>query len=176
MRTLVPDPHDPERKMMEVHARLPECPQLKILRIEGSIYFGAINHVATHFDTLRRISPAQKHLLLIARNMNFVDVAGADLLADEAVVPAADDGADADRERDRRASVVGVVEHPAVPDLAVVVDLEVVAGLDGLAAALQQDLDTEVLGSRGLGERQDGLVAEAAGGGGQGHVSDLSGR
>jgi SulP family sulfate permease len=84
MRTLVPDRQDPERKMIEVHDRLPECPQLKILRIEGSIYFGAVHHVATHFDTLRRISPAQKHLLLVARNINFVDVAGADLLAAEA--------------------------------------------------------------------------------------------
>ncbi len=84
MRTLVPDRQDPERSMIEVHNRLPECPQLKILRIEGSIYFGAVHHVATHLDTLRRISPAQKHLLLMAKSMNFVDVAGADLLADEA--------------------------------------------------------------------------------------------
>ena len=84
MRSLVPDPGDPERRMVEVHGPLQECPQLKILRIEGSIYFGATNHVATHFDTLRKVSPAQKHLLLMAKSMNFVDVAGADLLAEEA--------------------------------------------------------------------------------------------
>jgi SulP family sulfate permease len=92
MRTLVPDRHDPERKMVEVHERLPECPQLKILRIEGSIYFGAINHVATHFDTLRKVSAAQKHLLLMAKSMNFVDVAGAELLADEAATRRAQGG------------------------------------------------------------------------------------
>jgi sulfate permease, SulP family len=92
MRSLVPDPHDPERKMVEVAEALPECPQLKILRIEGSIYFGATNHVATHFDTLRKVNPAQKHLLIMAKSMNFVDVAGADLLAEEAATRRAQGG------------------------------------------------------------------------------------
>src|SRR6266571_9221401 len=45
MRSLVPDPRDSQRKMTEVEDSLPECPQLKILRIEGSIYFGAASHV-----------------------------------------------------------------------------------------------------------------------------------
>jgi len=84
MRSVVPDPHDAERKMVEVEGKRVECPQLKIVRLEGSIYFGATNHVANHFDTLRKVSPAQKHLLIMAKSMNFVDVAGADLLADEA--------------------------------------------------------------------------------------------
>ncbi len=78
--------------MTEVEARLPECPQLKILRIEGSIYFGAVNHVANHFDTLRKVSPAQRHLLLMAKNINFVDVAGADLLMHEAATRRAGGG------------------------------------------------------------------------------------
>jgi SulP family sulfate permease len=84
MRSLVPDPRHDRRKMAEVEAQLPECPQLKILRIEGSIYFGAVSHVATHFDTLRKTSPGQKHLLVMAKSINFVDLAGADLLAQEA--------------------------------------------------------------------------------------------
>ena len=93
--------------------------------------------------------------------------ARADLLAHQAVVPAADDHADADRERDRGAAVVGVVEHRPLPDLAEVVDLEVVTGLDGLAPAREQHLDDELRrGGRG-GEGQDGLVAEAPGRGRQ---------
>jgi SulP family sulfate permease len=92
MRSLVPDPHHPERKMREVDGKLPECPQLKILRIEGSLYFGAVDHVANHFDTLRTVSPAQKHLLIMAKNINFVDAAGAELLAREAAVRRADAG------------------------------------------------------------------------------------
>ena len=83
MRSLVPDQCHPERKMTESSGKLPECPQLKILRIEGSIYFGAIDHVASHFETLRAISPGQKKLLIMAKSINFIDVAGADLLVRE---------------------------------------------------------------------------------------------
>jgi len=84
MRSLVPDPRHATRKMAVVEAGLAECPQLKILRIEGSIYFGAVNHVDSHFDTLRETSPNQKHLLLMSKSINFVDVAGVELLAHEA--------------------------------------------------------------------------------------------
>ena len=84
MRTLVPDIRHEARNMTEVEPGLNECPQLKILRIEGSIYFGAVNHVDTHFDTLRERSPDQTHLLVMSKSINFVDVAGAELLATEA--------------------------------------------------------------------------------------------
>jgi SulP family sulfate permease len=84
MRSLVPDPRHATRKMAELESGLAECPQLKILRIEGSIYFGAVNHIDAHFDTLRETRPEQKHLLLMSKSINFVDVAGAELLAREA--------------------------------------------------------------------------------------------
>ncbi len=84
MRTLVPDPRHANRKMTEIEDDLRECPQLKILRVEGSIYFGAVNHIGRHFDTLREVSPEQKHLLLMCRSINFIDTAGAELLAQEA--------------------------------------------------------------------------------------------
>jgi SulP family sulfate permease len=84
MRSLVPDPRHATRKMAVLEQGLAECPQLKILRIEGSIYFGAVNHIGEHFDTLREVSPGQKNLLLLSKSINFVDVAGAELLAHEA--------------------------------------------------------------------------------------------
>jgi SulP family sulfate permease len=84
MRSLVPDPRHATRKMAVLEEGLAECPQLKILRIEGSIYFGAVNHIDAHFDTLREVSAGQTHLLLMAKSINFVDVAGAELLAHEA--------------------------------------------------------------------------------------------
>jgi SulP family sulfate permease len=84
MRSLVPDPRHSQRKMTEVEDSLLECPQLKILRIEGSIYFGAAGHVERHLDTLREHSPGQKHLLLMSKSINFVDMAGAELLVEEA--------------------------------------------------------------------------------------------
>ena len=93
MHTLVPDAASAERALVPIGAGQRECPQLKIASVEGSIYFGAVNHVASHFDALRESLPAQKHLLLIARNVNFVDVAGTDLLVAESRRRVADGGA-----------------------------------------------------------------------------------
>lgn len=84
IRSLLPNPAHPERRLTERAPGAPECPQLKILRIDGSIYFGAVSHVAEYFHHLAEHSPEQKHLLLISNHINFVDVAGADLLATEA--------------------------------------------------------------------------------------------
>jgi len=84
MRTFVPDPRHEKRRMAPMAAELAECPQVKIMSVEGSIYFGAVDHVESHLDTLREVAPGQKHLLIIARNVNFVDVAGAEALVHEA--------------------------------------------------------------------------------------------
>ncbi len=62
---------------------LPECPQLKLLRMEGSVWFGAVAHVAEHLRTLRDAPGAQRHLLVMAKSMNALDLAGADLWDDE---------------------------------------------------------------------------------------------
>ncbi len=84
MRSLVPDPRHAERRFAPVADGLAECPQLKILSVEGSIYFGAVDHVESHMDTLREVASAQKHLLLVAPNINFIDLAGAETLVNEA--------------------------------------------------------------------------------------------
>lgn len=84
MHSVAPDPKHSERRFAEVRDRLAECPQLKIASVEGSIYFGAVDHVEGHFATLRERAAAQKHLLVVSRNINFVDVAGAQALVREA--------------------------------------------------------------------------------------------
>lgn len=84
LRSLLPDSVDPARRFVQRPAGMPECPQLKILRVEGSLYFGATNHLAEYLHHLQEHHPQQKHLLLMARSMNFVDVSGAELLATEA--------------------------------------------------------------------------------------------
>ncbi len=84
LRSLVPDAADPQRKLVERRAGVAECPQLKVLRIEGSLYFGAVNHVGEYLHHLEERKPGQKHLLILGRSMNFVDIAGAELLAQEA--------------------------------------------------------------------------------------------
>ena len=84
LRSLIPDPRVPQRNMLEVAPPFRECPQMKILRIEGSLYFGAIEHVEDTFDAIRKFQPGQKHLLLMSKSINTVDLAGADLLQREA--------------------------------------------------------------------------------------------
>jgi len=71
------DPEDPP------HQTLPECPQLKLLRMEGEVYFGATQHVADILHALRSQPNPQKHLLVMAKSMNFIDLAGAELWATE---------------------------------------------------------------------------------------------
>lgn len=63
---------------------LPDCPQLKMLRINGSIFFGAVEHVEDAFHGVDRANPQQKHLLIAASGINVVDISGAELLSREA--------------------------------------------------------------------------------------------
>lgn len=75
---------DARRKMVAASETDPPCPQLAMLRVRGSIYFGAVEHV---HEALRRVDeaePRRKWVLLMAQGINFVDLAGAQLLADEA--------------------------------------------------------------------------------------------
>ena len=63
---------------------LPDCPQLKIVRINGSIFFGAVNHLQEALQQIDAREPMHRHLLLVASGINFLDLAGAHLLAQEA--------------------------------------------------------------------------------------------
>jgi len=63
---------------------LPDCPQLKIVRINGSIFFGAVNHLQEALQVIDAQNPAHVHVLLVASGINFVDLGGAQWLAQEA--------------------------------------------------------------------------------------------
>jgi len=63
---------------------LPDCPQLKIVRINGSIFFGAVNHLQEELQAIDAHNPAHVHVLLVASGINFVDLGGAQWLAQEA--------------------------------------------------------------------------------------------
>nr|VFJ65974.1 MAG: sulfate permease, SulP family [Candidatus Kentron sp. DK] len=78
----VPDPHHPRRALV-VDPNLPECPQLKLVRIQGSLFFGAVHHVRECFRRFEHESPEQKHLAITAIGINFSDVAGAEMLVRE---------------------------------------------------------------------------------------------
>ena len=63
---------------------LPDCPQLKMVRINGSLFFGAVDHVQRHLQEIDADHPRQKHVLIVASGINFVDMAGAGMLLNEA--------------------------------------------------------------------------------------------
>ena len=63
----------------DVPVALPECPQLKMIRMEGEVYFGAVPHVADALRELRAGPDAPRHLLVMAKSMNFIDLPAAEL-------------------------------------------------------------------------------------------------
>jgi sulfate permease, SulP family len=73
-------------------AALPECPQLKMIRMEGEVYFGAVPHVSDALRDLRAVPNAPKHLLVMAKSMNFIDGAAADLWRAELTARRAEGG------------------------------------------------------------------------------------
>ena len=82
MRTMGFDSRRPDRQFVvidDAEKALPECPQLKLLRMEGEVYFGATQHVADTLHALRHEATPQKHLLVMGKSMNFIDLAGAEL-------------------------------------------------------------------------------------------------
>ena len=88
IRELAPAPNErdnPRRKFVPAAAAdAPTCPQLTLLRVEGSIFFGAVEHVQQSFRNVDEADPQKKHLLVSSRAIGFVDLAGAELLAKEA--------------------------------------------------------------------------------------------
>jgi sulfate permease, SulP family len=82
--TLVPDHETTRRSFVNVLKKpSPECPQLKVLRIDGSLFFGAVEHIAEQLTILTRKHPEQAHILFVGEGINFIDVAGGEMLADE---------------------------------------------------------------------------------------------
>lgn len=81
--TRTPDPNQSGRHMV-TDPKLPECPQLKIVRVDGSLFFGAVDHVQNEFERLQAQNPSQKHLMIISNGINFIDIAGARMLVQEA--------------------------------------------------------------------------------------------
>ena len=59
-----------------------ECSQIKVIRIDGSIYFGAVEGISNYFSELYEIQEP-KHLLIMANGINFIDLAGAEWLTKE---------------------------------------------------------------------------------------------
>jgi SulP family sulfate permease len=83
MPTLSVDVDDPKRKLININKKpLKQCPQLKIIRIDMSIYFGSVNFIQ---ERIARICENERiyHIMIIASGVNFIDLAGAEAMVME---------------------------------------------------------------------------------------------
>ena len=81
--TLSVDDADEKRKLINIQKKpLKQCPQLKIIRIDMSIYFGSINHIQKRISQIVE-SERIYHILIISSGINFIDLAGAEALVSE---------------------------------------------------------------------------------------------
>ena len=65
--------------------QLDECPQIKIVRIDGSIFFGAADHIQKTLIEMSTNLKPKTHMILMCNGVNFIDVAGAEMLLQESV-------------------------------------------------------------------------------------------
>lgn len=80
---LAPDPESERHKFINIEtAHLKECPQLRIVRIDMSIYFGSLNFIQRKIHEYN--DKGIKHILIVSSGINFIDMAGAEMLVQEA--------------------------------------------------------------------------------------------
>jgi len=81
--SLAPNPKLPNRALQDVHEqKLDECPQLKIIRIDMSIYFGSLAAIQKEFHKLTKAG--YRYILIDSSGINFIDMAGSEMLEQEA--------------------------------------------------------------------------------------------
>jgi SulP family sulfate permease len=80
---VVPAPEEGAYHFVRAKGR-PECPQLRVVRINGSVYFGAASYVQQALQQIDEDNPQQKSVLIAASSLNTIDIAGAEVLAQEA--------------------------------------------------------------------------------------------
>lgn len=84
--TLAPDiDHRYDRAMLTETSSKPlaECPHMKILRIDMSVYFGSLNFIQSKLYKVSE-KEGRKHILIIGDGVNFIDLAGSEMLCEEA--------------------------------------------------------------------------------------------
>lgn len=89
LKTSTPDVHEvvPDSNfhhLLKVRNRRQMCPQMGLIEIEGSLYFGAVAHVEEEIQRILRRSPGHVFLLMRMHRVNHIDVSGVHML--EAVV------------------------------------------------------------------------------------------
>ncbi len=72
-----------KKKLIDIHKKpINQCPQLKIIRIDMSVYFGSLNHIQNRLHHIME-NENIKHILIVGTGINFIDLSGAEMLANE---------------------------------------------------------------------------------------------
>jgi len=75
----VPDPNYEKRRLISAD-NLPQCPQLLIIKIDGSIFFGSIEHIEHSIKKIREENHKPNKILLIFSSVSNIDLAGLDMI------------------------------------------------------------------------------------------------
>ena len=79
-----PDTETGKRNLVNIHKKpLNQCPQLKIIRIDMSIYFGSLNHIQNQLHHIVQ-NENIRHIVIVATGINFIDLSGTQMLVSEA--------------------------------------------------------------------------------------------
>lgn len=77
--TLFPDPETPSRQLTYAGKKdLIQCPCLRIVRIDMSIYFGSVNNIQNKFEEIIKKEGAL-NILVVCEGINFIDLSGAEM-------------------------------------------------------------------------------------------------
>ncbi|MFW2373343.1 MAG: SulP family inorganic anion transporter [Gammaproteobacteria bacterium] len=72
-----------KKKLIDIHKKpVNQCPQLKIIRIDMSVYFGSLNHIQNRLHHIVE-NENIRHILIVGTGINFIDLSGAEMLANE---------------------------------------------------------------------------------------------
>lgn len=72
-----------KRSLININKKpLKQCPQLKIIRIDMSVYFGSISHIQQRISSIAD-NERIYHIMIDASGINFIDLAGAEALVNE---------------------------------------------------------------------------------------------
>ncbi len=81
--TVAPDHSAENRTFINVQNKpLDQCPQLKLTRLDGALYFGSVAHITEQLMELR--NSGVKSVLIIGNSIQLIDLAGMEMLVREA--------------------------------------------------------------------------------------------
>ena len=85
MPSIIPCPDTSPRRFVPVASdSTRRCPQLDIVEINGSMFFGSVECIAKRLNVIHEHDPSYRHVLIVADSVGTLDVSGAELLAEEA--------------------------------------------------------------------------------------------